>query len=182
MTRFHHMATFVVAMGLALCVSPATAQTPVATPQTRNVPTSATGMMTPAQMAARKRALLLAQHADSGGTGEAAWQLMKRPMDLPDLPKYTGQAEFVEGLMYPNKPGGPAIVMKFRAKEEPDSVLSWYSDSLKQFTWKLEGSHSGKNITSIKAQHGKNGCSILVLPAKDKIWKTDLRISYKLAK
>jgi hypothetical protein len=131
---------------------------------------------------AAKRRWLLAQRAESGGTGEASWRLLKAPMDLPDVPRYTGAGtEFSEGLLYPNKPGGAAVSMTYRAKEAPDVVLSWYEDALKNYQWKTKTKGTGANAV-ISGMHGNNGITVTVSPTKARGFRTDLRISYKLAR
>lgn len=133
----------------------------------------------PSEQRQAGRRLLIAQRAESGGTGEGAWRLLHQPMDLPDLPKYTGQAQFVQGLMYPNKAGGAAITMSYRAKETPDVVLGWYSDALANYHWKIAPS---KSTTMIKAVNGKNGITVNVGPGKAiGGYKTAINISFKLA-
>lgn len=121
----------------------------------------------------------LAQRAESGGTGTGAWQLIRQPMALPDLPSYTGQAKFVDGLMYPNKPGGAAITLHFLTREEPDTVLEWYSSALSSYQWKM-GKSSGKD-RSVQGTKGKNGVVVRVSPANQKGFHANLRISYKLS-
>src|SRR2546430_1648330 len=62
--------------------------------------TAAEEKFTPEQKAAllaKRRKWMLAQRSESGGTGESAWHLMKKPYDLPNLPPYTGTgAQFME--------------------------------------------------------------------------------------
>ena len=125
---------------------------------------------------------LLAQHSESGGTGEAAWQLLKQPLDLPDLPKYGGHAEFIDGLMYPNKPGGPAVTLHYKVKEAPSEVLNWYADALKNYQWILDRGRQTANSTSVSGKHGKNGCTITVSHCKEKGYPCDLRISFKITR
>ena len=101
----------------------------------------------------------LAQRAESGGTGEGAWQLLKQPMDLPDLPRYTGAGtQFVEGLMYPNKPGGAAITMIYHAKEVPDVVRDWYGDALASYQWKVLPAGKGETITLPVGEGDTDAC------------------------
>ncbi len=138
---------------------------------------------TPAQLKAlaeKRRKWMLAQRSEYGGSGEAAWQLMKQPLDLPNLPQYTGAgAVFVEGLMYPNKPGGAAFSMTFRAKEAPDVVLDWYQEALANYKWKITPTKKGSN--TIDALNGSNGVTVKVTPTKAKGFRTDYKISFKLS-
>ena len=120
-----------------------------------------------------------AQRAESGGTGTAAWKLAKKPMNLPDLPSYSGKATFTNGLMYPNKPGGPAINLMYKAKEPPEQVMSWYQDTLKGNSWSVVPT---KNPNSLRANKGKNGVVVNVSPSKTPGYSTELKISYKLAR
>lgn len=138
---------------------------------------------TPAQryaLAEKRKKWLLAQRAESGGTGEGAWQLIHRPMDLPNLPPYTGTgATFVEGLMYPNKPGGAAISLTYRAKETPDVVMAWYEEALTNYHWKMGKTKADNG--AVTAVNGDNGVSILTQPSKAKGYKSDIKITFKLA-
>ncbi len=134
-----------------------------------------------ARAAQLRQRWLLAQRAESGGSGEAAWRLLKQPMDLPDLPRYSGTGTlFTEGLLYPNKPGGAAVTMTYRAKEAPDVVLGWYEDALKSYQWKVKTTGSGA-LATVTGQHGSNNVTVNVSPCKDKAYRTDLRISFKLS-
>lgn len=142
--------------------------------------TAAVATETPAQATARRR-WMLAQRAESGGTGEATWRLLKQPMDLPDVPRYTGAGtEFAEGLMYPNKPGGAAVSMTYRIKETPDVVIHWYEDALKNYQWKTKTSGNGAH-SIVTGQHGGNNITVTVTPAKSRGFRTECRISYKLS-
>ncbi|HMO23315.1 MAG TPA: hypothetical protein PKD05_14435 [Candidatus Melainabacteria bacterium] len=129
--------------------------------------------------ASEKRGILIAQRAERGGTGTAAWQLVKQPMELPDLPQYSGKATFTHGLMYPNKPGGPAINLMFKVKDHPDAVMQWYRDTLKANSWKVI---PDKNQNAVRATKGKNGVVVNVGASKAPGYFTELKISYKLAR
>lgn len=120
-----------------------------------------------------------AQAAERGGTGTGTWYLVKTPMQLPDLPKYSGKALFSKGLMYPNKPGGSAINLMYKVKEPPSSVLQWYKDTLKAYSWKVVKT---KNSNAVRATHGKNGVVVNVSDSKTPGYQTELKISYKLAR
>ncbi|MBZ0187147.1 MAG: hypothetical protein K8F91_12945 [Candidatus Obscuribacterales bacterium] len=122
--------------------------------------------------------ILIAQRAERGGVGAGAWQILRKPMELPDLPAYTGQSQFISGLMYPNKPGGAAISMRYMAKEDAGTVSQWYADTLKANSWKTA---KATNDSSIRAQKGGNGVTIRVTPAKKSGFKSEMKISYKLS-
>ncbi|MCA9800900.1 MAG: hypothetical protein KC777_02885 [Cyanobacteria bacterium HKST-UBA02] len=126
-------------------------------------------------MASDKPILIAQRRADHGGVGDGAWQLLKKPMDLPDLPKYGGQTQFVGGLMYPNKPGGPAITMRYLTTDAPAVVSQWYEDSLKANTWSTTSIKD-----TIKGQKGHNGVMVRVSPSTQKGYKSEIKISYKL--
>ena len=136
------------------------------------------GHMALAQGTAKGNRLLLAQRAERGGSGEAAWQLLKQPMSLPDLPMYTGRSKFKDGLMYPNKPGGPAITLRYLAVEEPAVVLDWYDQALKNYQWKID--KHPLSSSSISAKRGSNGVVVRVTESKQGKFKSFLQISYKL--
>ncbi len=172
---------------VSVCASlPGLAQVPktaaAAKPSAKDIAAAQEKQFTPAQKAAleaKRRKWMLAQRSESGGSGEAAWQLIHRPMDLPNLPQYTGTgATFVEGLMYPNKPGGAHISLTYRAKEAPDVVMSWYEDALTNYHWKISKNKNEKG--AVVATNGDNGVTVNVKPAGQKGYKTDLRITFKL--
>ncbi|MDZ4832463.1 MAG: hypothetical protein SGJ27_01555 [Candidatus Melainabacteria bacterium] len=148
----------------------------------RSTASDETQKFTPQQqqaLNAKRQKWLLAQRSESGGTGEGAWQLLHRPPDLPNLPSYTGTgAQFAEGLMYPNKPGGAAISVTYRAKESPDTVRGWYEDALANYHWKVQKSND-HNL--LMASNGPNNVTVKVTPSKGKVYKTDLKITFKLA-
>ncbi|MBX3072946.1 hypothetical protein KF913_03455 [Candidatus Obscuribacterales bacterium] len=179
-----------VALLMAVCLAAPVVSPAMATETEASQQAKATSL-SPAQAQAKAREdakayrerqrWMLAQRAESGGTGEAAWRLLKQPMDLPDLPRYTGAGTlFTEGLLYPNKPGGAAVTMTYRAKEAPDVVLGWYEDALKSYQWKVKTTGSGA-LSTITGQHGSNNVTVNVSPCKDKTYRTDLRISFKLS-
>ncbi len=123
-----------------------------------------------------------AQHADSGGTGQGFWQLLKQPITLPDIPQYSGQAQFVSGLMYPNKIGGPTVSMQFRAREAPDTVLEWYQEALKAYKWvgrKAPATNRGRSYEAFK---GKSTITISVNDCNFQGFRTNFKLSCKVAR
>ncbi|MBX9692168.1 MAG: hypothetical protein K2Z81_07280 [Cyanobacteria bacterium] len=120
----------------------------------------------------------LSSAVERGGVGTGAWQLLRQPMNLPNLPAYSGKAQFVKGLMYPNKPGGPAINLQYNVSEDPGTVISWYSDALDSYQWH---SKKNQNQTLIRATRGDNGVVVRVTPSNKKGFRSELQISYKLS-
>ncbi len=130
-----------------------------------------------AQHRANSSSQFLAQAVDRGGVGTGAWELLRQPMNLPNLPMYTGKAHFIKGLMYPNKPGGAAIELHYVVTEDPQSVMSWYSGALDSYQWKSKKAH---NECLIRATRGDNGVVVKVTPTRKKGYRSELQISYKL--
>ncbi|MCW5823034.1 MAG: hypothetical protein KIT34_09545 [Cyanobacteria bacterium TGS_CYA1] len=123
-----------------------------------------------------------AQHADSGGKGEGFWQLLKAPMNVPEVPNYTGQTTFVGGLMYPNKKGGPTVSMHYRVRETPDQVIEWYEEALKAYKWvgrKAPVTNKGRSYEAFK---GNSSVTISASDCAVKGFRTDLRMSCKIAR
>lgn len=57
--------------------------------------------------------------------------------DFPRVPRYTGQAQFLFGVSYPNAPGGASCTAVLNAREEPQIVTQWYDLALKQGGWNV---------------------------------------------
>lgn len=126
-------------------------------------------------------ALLLAQAADRGGTGEGAWQVLREPVQLPDFPAYSGKATFNGGLMYPNKQGGPAIGLRYSAREDPESILGWYEEALKSYKWAVNRQR-GVVPGSVTATKGGSSCVVQASPSRKPGFATDLYINFKWAR
>lgn len=127
--------------------------------------------------------VVMAQHADSGGQGQAFWQLLKTPITLPDVPQYSGQAQFISGLMYPNKPGGPTVSLQYRAREAPDTVIAWYEEALKAYKWM--GRRVPQNSTGGRVYEASKGQSSITVTATDcrvRGFLTDFKLSCKVAR
>lgn len=126
---------------------------------------------------------VMAQHADSGGQGQAFWQLLKTPISLPDIPQYSGQAQFVSGLMYPNKPGGPTVSLQYRAREAPDTVITWYEEALKAYKW--VGRRAPQNSTGgrvYEASKGKSSITVTAADSRVRGFLTEFKISCKVSR
>jgi hypothetical protein len=125
--------------------------------------------------------LLLAQASDRGGTGEGAWQVLREPVQLPDFPAYSGKATFNGGLMYPNKRGGPAIGLRYSAREDPESILGWYEDALKSYKWAVNRQR-GVVPGSVTATKGGSSCVVQAAPSRKPGFGTELYINFKWAR
>lgn len=123
-----------------------------------------------------------AQHAESGGKGEGFWQLLKTPFSVPDVPNYTGQTTFVGGLMYPNKKGGPTVSMHYRVRETPDQVIEWYEEALKAYRWVGRKAPVTNKGRSYEASKGNSSVTISASECSVPGFRTDLRMSCKIAR
>lgn len=123
-----------------------------------------------------------AQHAESGGKGEGFWQLLKAPISVPDVPNYTGQTLFVAGLMYPNKKGGPTVSMHYRVRETPEQVIEWYEEALKAYKWVGRKAPVTNKGRSFEASKGNSSVTISASDCKAQGYRTDLRMSCKIAR
>jgi len=124
----------------------------------------------------------IAQHSESGGQGEGFWQLLKAPISIPEVPSYTGQTTFVGGLMYPNKKGGPTVSMHYRVRETPDQVIEWYEEALKAYKWVGRKSPVTNKGRSYEASKGNSSVTISTSDCTMPGFRTDLRMSCKIAR
>jgi len=105
---------------------------------------------------------------------------LSSPMELPDVPKYTGRATFVSGLQYPDNPHGPVVLLTYRVHEDVAEVLQWYADSLKAYLWKVQ--EFKPETSQVLASKGHTACTILVSQYKGPGFRTEVTITYKVGK
>jgi hypothetical protein len=83
---------------------------------------------------------------------------LKEPIQLPDLPTFTGQkTKFILGSVHQAKQG-PNYIEKFRAKEEPKQVIEWYKNTLQMYKWKISVA-----AAEVVQATNKDGSTICVL-------------------
>lgn len=66
---------------------------------------------------------------------QAEHTVQQQPAQLPDLPLYSGKIQWRYTLVCPKVKGGPTYTMRFEAKEDPQTVLAWYCDTLRSSRW-----------------------------------------------
>jgi hypothetical protein len=106
--------------------------------------------------------------------------VLRAPVDLPDLPKYTARAYFLGGYDYPADAMLPVrrIQLKFGVHEPMDRVLDWYRDSLSSYSWNVSPFNASNNgITAVK---GRNSCSVTVVKSTNPWFSAVVGIEYKL--
>jgi hypothetical protein len=89
---------------------------------------------------------------------------MKSPPKLQFLPDYTGvKAQFQDALEYP-KVKGHAYNIRWQAKEDKDTVLSWYNQVFSQYGWTIPKDALTEN--SIRAMRPADGITCMVTACK----------------
>jgi hypothetical protein len=103
--------------------------------------------------------------------------VLREPMDLQDLPKFTGHADFLRGKVRTTE-AGTACHMAWNCKESREQVMDWYNSVLSMNQWKV----FSKNSEIVMARKGPNQCTIGVFPNfKDKKYPCNLSINYFLS-
>jgi hypothetical protein len=107
------------------------------------------------------------------------YTLLKAPVDLPDLPKYTQRAYFLCGFDYPPDSVVPArrVQLKFAMHEAPDRVLDWYRDALISYSWNIIPTKSSETVT---ARKGGNSCCVIVHKSQGPWFSSVVLINYRL--
>jgi hypothetical protein len=103
---------------------------------------------------------------------------MKDKISLPDVPEYTGLHKFVNGFIYHVPKQGPSYVMTFNVKEDRQTVIEWWKNTLKTYRWNILSSDRDAVIASNKEG---NMCAIQIsAPAftSDKTIKCSYQIRY----
>lgn len=107
---------------------------------------------------------------------EFKYQQLKRYQELPDLPQYSGQADFVQGILYPSAKGGKSITYNLAARESKPMVVRWYQDALKLYRWEFDGEQSADGV---RAHKGGNFVQIMVAPPTRLGYGADIIITYR---
>jgi hypothetical protein len=125
--------------------------------------------------------VVLGQNNNQQRPGPAIWGKaptqpevrLREPMELADLPKFSGHAVFLGGHLRTTG-NGDAVLMSFKVKESPDQVRDWYSNVLHMGQWKVMTDKED----IISARKNDNTCTVSVSSAKNREYPTALSISY----
>ena len=101
---------------------------------------------------------------------------VKKYEQLPDLPQYSGQAEFVSGIISPEARGGSAITYEILARENQQMIIYWYRETLKMYKW---NTCSDQGATSVSASKGGNYVQVTVSNSGRTNYPTSIMISYR---
>lgn len=101
---------------------------------------------------------------------------VKRYEPLPDMPQYSGQSEFVNGIIAPGASGGAAVTYEIAVRESKDVVVYWYREALKAYKWTACGDQAAN---SVAANKGKNYVQIVVSNSGRANYPTQIMISYR---
>src|SRR5688572_27210473 len=69
---------------------------------------------------------------------EASCANVGEAQDLPNLPRYAGEAKFTYGSICKNARGGPVYSMSYAAKEDAAAVIGWYDQTLAALKWDID--------------------------------------------
>jgi hypothetical protein len=98
---------------------------------------------------------------------------LREPIDLPDLPRFTGHAHFDNGKVRQTV-SGQGSLQEFTVQESTNTVFDWYKSVLQMNQWKI--TNNAPDI--LTATKNKNHCTIGVYRSYDKRWATRLIINY----
>ena len=105
---------------------------------------------------------------------------LSSPIELPDVPQYTGRLTFVSGLRYPDDPHGSTVLLTYRMHEEMAEVLQWYAESLKSYAWKVQDLKPDTH--QVLALKGRTACTILASACRAPGFRTEITITYKVGR
>ncbi len=97
---------------------------------------------------------------------------------LPDLPHYSGQAEFLHGIVTPAARGGAAVTYEIAVRENKEVVVYWFREALKTYKWNACGEQGANSITANKA---KSYVQVVVSNSGKAAYPTAIMISYRAA-
>jgi len=102
-------------------------------------------------------------------------QQLKQPLELPNLPTYSGKARFMRGYTQTTEAGYTTYQMNFLAKEDMGQVKNWYQNTFNIYQWKMQ--HAGQQNLVAKHDDG-HICTIVVNPTVEPGYHTQLNIYY----
>ena len=120
--------------------------------------------------------------ATPGKVGKAAEDdfrhLKEPPKELPNLPNFPGRAKYLYGLMKSKGSGNSQIGLHYGTNEDPQSVLSFYKDSLMRYGWKVDKPIDARTVSATRG-----GCSVMIRlsPKSRPEYSTDFQISYSMS-
>lgn len=105
--------------------------------------------------------------------------VLARPINLPNLPGYTGTQYYINGLVYPNAKDGPGYMMVFNCENTKVQVKDWWQNALKMHKWDVTFSDS--NIIKARDKDGST-CIVTmqgpITTSKDK--SKNVRAAYQI--
>ena len=104
---------------------------------------------------------------------------LKKYEPLPDMPQYTGQAEFLHGIITPEARGGAAVTYEIAVRENREMVVYWFREALKSYKWTSCGDQAANSITANKA---KSYVQIVVSNSGRAAYPTAIMISYRASR
>ncbi len=100
---------------------------------------------------------------------------ISKPMDLPDVPQYTGKARFTSGwVTTDDRSQQPTYTLRYAVDEDDNVVAQWYHQALRAHKWQIE--RNGMTISATNT-HGAE-CQVLAWKANLPKEKTRLTIVY----
>lgn len=105
-------------------------------------------------------------HLKNKDNPELKGKTLTKPIDLLDLPAYSGKnTQFVRGILFPAVKGGASVTMQFSVKETPQEVLNWYKNAFASNQWQMLDNTAGR--AGLAAMKANNVCHISTMgPSK----------------
>lgn len=112
---------------------------------------------------------------DTEVASEFKTQSLSRYEQLPDVPQYSGQTQFLNGVLSPNARGGVQITYNLAARESKQAVIQWYQEALKMYRWELVQ----VNSSTLSVRKGGNFLNVMVAPANRAGMQSDIMLSFR---
>lgn len=104
---------------------------------------------------------------------------VKKYEQLPDLPQYSGQSEFVHGIITPEARGGASVTYEIAVRENKDMVVYWWREALKSYKWTPCGDQTANAVIANK---DKNYVQVVVTNSGRVNYPTSIMISYRMSR
>lgn len=89
------------------------------------------------------------------------FEVMKKPVELPGVPQFTGSARFLYGQVKRRDKGDTGIAMRYSANATPDAVTQFYRDGLRSYGWNVEKTAAPYEVRATK---GTETCRVTIYP------------------